>query len=304
MIKADKLKIGDTIGLVAPSSPVDEKKLEKLIKVLKSFGFKVKLGKSPGSDIGYLAGDDETRAKDIEEMFKDDQVKAILCVRGGYGSPRLLDKIDINIIKENPKIFIGYSDITALHVYFNQKAKLITFHGPMGVSNMAEDFDEFSKSHMAKVLMEDFDEILLENPEGEEITVITPGEATGQLIGGNLSLIVDIMATDYEIDYKGKILFIEEIDEEPYNIDRMLNQLRLAGVFEKLSGIILGDFNNCEYEKDRVKLIDLLKEYFGHLDIPVIYNLQAGHTDPMLTLALGAEVRMENDKVWMKAGVK
>lgn len=298
MNKPRKLELGNTIGIISPSGPTSLENIDKLKGIIEAFGFKVKMGKSPYEDIGYLAGPDEVRARDINQMFGDSEVDAILCVRGGYGSPRILDKLDYDLIRANPKIFLGYSDITGLHLAFNKHADLVTFHGPMGSSDMVGGLDGFTKGHLEEVLMKGTEDMVLENPEGEEIVTIKGGIGEGTLIGGNLSLLVDLIGTDYEINAKDSILFIEEVGEEPYNIDRMLCQLKLSGKFKEARGIILGDFNDCESKGKYlgVGLMEVIKDYFEDLDIPVIYNLQAGHCSPMITLPFGVKVRLDADK--------
>lgn len=297
MIKPKALRFGDTIGVVAPSSPTTIENVQKSVEKLVELGFKVKIGKSPYERYGYLSGTDIIRTEDINSMFADKEVDGIICLRGGYGTPRILDLIDYNIIKENPKVFVGYSDITALHIAFNQICNLVTYHGPMVTSDMIDGFSEFSKESLCKVIMNNGVIGDIKNPENEEITVINGGIAEGTIIGGNLSLIVDTLGTPYEIDVKDKILFIEEIEEEPYNIDRMLNQLRLAGKLDEASGIILGDFNNCEAKnpKEELSLIQVIEDQIKGANKPTIYNLQAGHCDTMVTLPFGVKARLDAD---------
>lgn len=298
MIKPQALKLGDMVGIIAPSSPTSNENVKAAEDKLIEMGFKVKLGKSPYERYGYLSGTDSTRANDINEMFKDEEIKAIICVRGGYGTPRILDLLDYDVIKNNPKIFVGYSDITALHIAFTQKCNLVTYHGPMLSSDMIKDFSEFSKDKLFKTLMDPEPLGKISNPQGEEIVTINGGIAEGTIIGGNLSLIVATIGTPYEIDVKGKLLFIEEIGEEPYKIDRMLNQLRLSGKLEDASGIILGDFNNCESGKheENLTLSQVIDDHIKPLKKPTIYNLQAGHCNPMVTLPLGVMARLDADK--------
>lgn len=298
MIKPQALKLGDMVGIIATSSPTSNENVKAAEDKLIEMGFKVKLGKSPYERYGYLSGTDSIRANDINEMFKDEEIKAIICVRGGYGTPRILDLLDYDVIKNNPKIFVGYSDITALHIAFTQKCNLVTYHGPMLSSDMIKDFSEFSKDKLFKTLMDPEPLGKISNPQGEEIVTINGGIAEGTIIGGNLSLIVATIGTPYEIDVKGKLLFIEEIGEEPYKIDRMLNQLRLSGKLEDASGIILGDFNNCESGKheENLTLSQVIADHIKPLKKPTIYNLQAGHCDPMVTLPLGVMARLDADK--------
>ena len=298
MNKAKALKLGDTIGLISPSSPTSKENIEKAKTKIIEMGFKVKMGKSPYARYGYLSGSDEIRANDINEMFADDQVDGIICVRGGYGTPRILDLIDYDIIRKNPKVFVGYSDITALHIAFTQKANLVTFHGPMATSDMIGSFSKFTENSLFKSIMkaEKIGKIL--NPEKEKIITINSGIAEGTIIGGNLSLIVDTIGTPYEIDVKGKILLIEEIGEDPYKIDRMLNQLRLSGKLKEAEGIILGDFNNCEDGKhpENLNLEQIFNDHIKPVSKATIYNLKTGHCEPMITLPFGVRARLDADK--------
>lgn len=298
MNKAKALKKGDTIGLIAPSSPTSIENVEKAKKTIIDMGFNVKMGNSPYENYGYLSGIDRIRANDIEEMFKDHGVDGIICLRGGYGTTRILDDIDYNIIRENPKVFVGYSDITALHIAFNQIADLVTFHGPMVTSDMIGKFDSFSKESLLENITNVEVSGKIENPEGQEISGINEGIAEGSIIGGNLSLIAATIGTPYEVDLKDKILFIEEIGEEPYKIDRMLNQMRLAGKFEETNGIILGDFKNCECKKhsESLTLERLIVEHIKPSKKPILFNLKSGHCIPMVTLPFGVRVRVDSKK--------
>ena len=296
--KPRALKLGDTIGLIAPSSPTSGENVEKAKKTIIDMGFKVKMGKSPYERYGYLSGSDEIRAEDINEMFKDDQVDGIICLRGGYGTPRILDLIDYHAIRENPKVFVGYSDITALHIAFNQISNLLTFHGPMVTSDIIGDFSDFSRDNLFDITMNTENTKTISNPEGERIVTINGGLAEGEIVGGNLSLIVSTIGTPYEIDTKDKILFIEEVGEEPYSIDRMLNQLRLSGKLEDASGIILGDFKNCDSEKhdESLTLEQVITDLVKPEGKPTIFNLKAGHCEPMVTLPFGVKAKLDADK--------
>lgn len=288
MKKPKGLTFNDTIGVIAPGSSTTIENVEKVYKKIIELGFKPKMGKSCYESYGYLAGKDSLRAEDINNMFEDEEVKGILCIRGGYGTPRILELLDYKLIKNNPKVFIGYSDITALHLVINQKCKLVTFHGPMAASNMIENFDDFSKNSLYNCILDDGDfKAEIENPSKEKIEVINKGIAKGEIIGGNLSLIADTIGTPYEIDTKGKILFIEEIGEEEYNIDRMLTQLRLSGKLESANGIILGDFNG------NTTLHQVIGDILKPLGKPTIFNLQSGHCKPMLTIPLGIKAKLD-----------
>lgn len=282
-----KLNIGDTIGIIAPSGPLTKGNIEQIKSAIEEYGYEVKVGDSCYlTHKGYLAGDDETRAKDIEKIFLDKNIDAIICLRGGYGASRLLDKINYKIISENPKIFIGFSDITALHIVFNQRCNLSTYHGIMAYT--APKWDEFTYISLLNALNFE-EELIIKNPTKEKIHTIYPGHAEGMLVGGNLSLIVSTLGTEYEIDTKNKILFIEEVGEYIYRLDRMLMHLYHAGKLTDCNGIIYGDFNDCrKFNDDDNEIINLLKEISEKVKKPSIYNLQAGHCMPMLTLPLGA----------------
>jgi len=260
-------------------------------------GFKVKLGKSCYSKYGYLAGRDELRAEDLNSMFRDTEVDGIICLRGGYGTIRILELLDYNLIRANPKVFVGYSDITVIHIAINQISNLVTFHGPMAASDLAGDISKFSlESLFNSILHEDFDGNL-KNPT-EELITINGGVAEGQIIGGNLSLIASTIGTPYEIDTKGKIIFIEEIGEEPYRIDRMLNQLKLSNKLQEAEGIILGNFSNCMPEDPDMSLTleEVIDDLIRPLNKPTLYNLQAGHCDPNITIPFGVRVRLNADR--------
>lgn len=296
MIKPKRLNYGNTIGLVAPASFSSEEKLKKAYDKLTQMGFNVVVGKTCYSKYGYLAGSDKLRADELNYMFKNKEIDGIMCLRGGYGTLRILDLLDYEMIRVNPKVFIGYSDITALHIAFNQFSNLVTFHGPMAASDIAGPFSDFTKeSLLNSIFNEEFNPSIVNT--AEEIETINDGIAEGIITGGNLSLIVSTLGTPYEIDTKGKILFIEEIGEEPYKVDRMLNHLKLSKKLEDVKGIILGDFNDCHNkEKESLTLNQVIEDIIKPLNKPTIYNLQAGHCEPMVTIPLGVKVRLDASK--------
>ncbi|RDY24693.1 LD-carboxypeptidase [Romboutsia maritimum] len=288
MINERGLKIGDTIGIVAPSGPLKKGNLEEIKSKIESYGYKVNIGKSCYLNYkGYLAGEDYIRAKDIEKMFLDDSINAIMCLRGGYGSTRILNMINYKIISENPKIFIGFSDITALHIAFNQKCNLTTYHGIMASTSI--EWDDFTYKSLIETI--NFKrELNIRNPKGEEIKTFCRGISQGILVGGNLSLLASTLGTEYEINTKNKILFIEEIGEYIYRIDRMLTHLDLAGKFKDCSGIIYGDFKDCiKSSPDDCEIIEILKEISLKYNKPSVYNIKSGHCMPMITIPLGGE---------------
>ncbi len=295
MIKPKALQKGDTIGICGTSGPTDKENIERGIKTLENFGYKVKLSSSCYDKYGYLAGDDRTRANGFNEMFKDKGVDAIMCLRGGYGAPRILDMLDYEIVKKNPKIFIGYSDITGIHVVLNKVCELVTFHGPMATTEVSKGMDDFTTDSLLKSLTCDDPIGLISNPDGYEIKTLVGGEAEGEIVGGNLSLIAGCIGTPYEIDTKGKLLVLEDVDEEPYRIDRMLTQLALSGKLKDANGIILGDFNNCDRDdEDSLSLLQVIKDIIIPFNKPTIYNLQVGHCKSKITLPLGVKAKLNS----------
>lgn len=295
MNKGKVLTEGDTVGVVAPSSPATEEEVKRAKKDLASLGFKVVLGKSCYESYGgYLAGTPELRANDIHAMFKDHDIDAIMCLRGGYGTPQILDLLDFQIIKENPKLFIGYSDITALHISFQQSANLVTIHGPMASRGIAS-LHALSKRYLLNLLTDKSPLGEIMNPEDIELKSLVKGKVDGQIIGGNLSLIAATMGTPYEIDTKNKILFLEDVGEEPYRIDRMLTQLALGGKFSDAKGIVLGSWHGCDPVKYPAcfTVIDLFKRIVEPYGKPTIYNLQSGHDDFNIALPLGVKATLD-----------
>ncbi|WP_303740649.1 S66 peptidase family protein [Lutispora saccharofermentans] len=290
-MKPKPLKKGDTIGLIAPSSPVGRSKAQACIDWVIAMGYRVKWGESIFGERGYLSGSDELRAYDINSMFGDKEVDAVFCIRGGYGSMRLLDKLDYELIRNNPKIFIGFSDITALHTAFYQKTDLITFHGPMVAGYAKKNLDSLSRDYMDRALMkaEPLGEII--NPPDIPIKAYNGGCASGKLVGGNLSLLADTMGTPYEIDTKGKILLIEEVEERPYKIDRMLLQLKLGGKFKDAAGIVIGDWAGCvpEEGKESLAIEEIIEDIVVPCGKPILSGYKIGHCTPNITVPIGAE---------------
>ncbi|HWO75912.1 MAG TPA: LD-carboxypeptidase [Bacillus sp. (in: firmicutes)] len=296
--KPKAIKKGDRIGLIAPSSPVSHPdRVEASVQKLEEFGFEVAVGESCYGQYGYLAGEDSLRAEDINRMFADPEIDAIVCIRGGYGTPRIIDQLDYEMIEKNPKLFVGYSDITTLHIALNQRCKMVTLHSPMPASDMLRDFDEYSAEGFLQAISSSEPLGEMKNPEGEEVQCLVKGVATGPIVGGNLSLIAATIGTAYEIDTKGKLLFLEDTDEEPYSIDRMLSQLRLAGKLDDCNGIILGDWNNCvpKDAKPSLTLHEVFQDLLVPTGKPIICNFKAGHCKPTMTLPLGVEAILDAD---------
>ncbi len=300
MIYGKKLKFGDTIGFVAPSGAIrEEGAIERAAAETERMGFKVKFGAGNHARYGYLAGNDAARARDINDMFRDDEVDAVFCLRGGYGAMRILDQIDFDVIRANPKVFVGFSDITALHIAMLNKAGLATFHGPMAASNWANSpLDDFSRESMYRVLMNAEPAGEMPNPPEYPRETIASGAAEGQLVGGNLMLIASSLGTPWEIDTKGRILFIEEVGEKTYSVDRMLTQLRLAGKFDDCAGVVFGNFNNCnvEYEQFGLTLDEIIRDVVVPSGKPILGGVRCGHCRPNMTLPFGVNCRMDADR--------
>lgn len=296
-IKPARLQMGSTIGIVAPASPCYEKDdIVSCVKTIKNLGFNVVLGNTVYMREGYLAGDDSERAKDINDFFMNKEIDGIICLRGGYGSQRILDKIDYEMIRKNPKVFIGYSDITAIHSALNRICDLITFHGPVALSFCS--MDEFTLNSFLNCVMSPEPLGEVKNPWNmEKIYSLYGGEAVGQIVGGNLSLLSSSIGTPYEIDTRGKILFIEDVDEEPYRIDRMLTQLILSGKLHDCSGIVLGQWTECEPEEPEksFSLMEVLQDRLIPLNKPVLCNLSCGHEKVKITIPLGVMSRISKD---------
>ncbi|MGO0695386.1 LD-carboxypeptidase [Pseudomonas guariconensis] len=277
-------------AIVAPAGParLDGRKASQWFA---DRGYQCRLFPGVGQAEGYLAGADQQRLDDLHGAFADPEIDAILCMRGGYGSMRLLDRLDFDLIRRHPKPLIGYSDITALHTALQRHAGLITFHGGMLNADLLGAKQEPTVSSLfdqlgAKVSQGN----VLVHPEAYPLTCVSPGVASGRLLGGNLSVLCATLGTVGEIDSRGGILFIEDVNEPLYRVDRLLTQLRLAGKLEGIRGVLVGDFAGITVPA----MTPLLKDIFGPLGIPVLAGWRSGHCDPNLCLPLGARVRLDS----------
>lgn len=309
LVKPSLLKKGDTIGIVAPSSPTfQEGKLLFALERFAELGLKVKLGKHIYDAIGDLAGADKDRASDLNTFFQDPEIKAIFAVRSGNGSARLLPMLDWEAIKSNPKIIIGYSDVTALLLAIHQKTGLVTFHGPTAVSFFESPY---TYEYFIKALMGKEPIGVISDPEPKHWApeypptrmILQEGEGEGPLVGGCLMLIKQLMGTPYEIDTRGKILFIEDVEEEPHSIDRMISQLFLAGKFDQVVGVIIGECVGCKPGASarrrlsiNLSIEQIFKERFSDFHAPVIYGMRLGHSSEKMTLPLGVKARLSAKK--------
>ena len=308
IIKPRALHEGNRVAIIAPSSATDLKTVENAEKRIKAMGLNPIMYPTCYTRHGHLSATDEERARDINNAFSDKDISGIICLKGGYGTPRILNMLDYNMIKLNPKVFVGFSDITGLHIAFNKICRMVTYHGPMAASGFAKvennnvEFEEYTYDSLKKNIFTNEPIGLFNNPQNEELYSLVGGKAEGELIGGNLSLLVSTLGSPFEIDTNGKILFIEEVDEPVYKIDRMLTSLALAGKFSDCEGIILGTWTNCEREKKGYENgYDLpLEEVFNNTLVkynkPIITNFRAGHNYPQPTMAFGTFVEIDADK--------
>jgi len=310
-IKPKQLRRGELVGIISPASSAnDESLVENGVKYIESLGYRTILGKNVGKVRGYLAGTDEERVEDIHQMFSDKKVKAIFCLRGGYGAFRLLDKIDYMLIQKNPKIFVGFSEITALQMAFLKKSKLISFAGPMLVSNFSSEINRFAEESFWKTITSNSKPGRIQISGKQLFSKNKIAETIGRIVGGNLSVFTALIGTGYLSELKNRILFLEEIDEPPYKIDRMLNQLKLNKTFSNLRGIILGSFSDCvenDKNKKTLSLEEVWKEYFETIKIPVIHSFPHGHIKDMVTIPFGIKVKMNVKKgfvEFMESGVR
>ncbi|QHD09236.1 S66 peptidase family protein [Pseudomonas sp. R76] len=277
------------IGLIAPAGPATLD-VEKAGQWMRARGHELRIFPGVYERDGYLAGSDAVRLRDLHAAFADPEIDAIFCLRGGYGTPRLLDSLDFNLLRANPKPLVGYSDITALHLAITRHAGFVTFHGPMLNADLLGDKQQPTESSLFSMLRGQLSTgSVLAHPVAYPLTTIEPGIACGPLLGGNLSMIAAVMGTDYEIDADGIILFIEDVNEPLYRIDRLLTHLRLAGKLAHIAGVLVGDMAGV----DNAALERLLKQTFEPLCIPVLSGWRSGHCDPNLTLPMGARVRLD-----------
>lgn len=289
------LRPGALIGVLSPASPAEEERIEQGLERLRSRGYRLREAPHARARLGYLAGSDEERAKDLMELWADEEVEALFCLRGGYGTLRLLDRLDYSLFREHPKPLVGYSDITALQWAIWAKSKVVSFSGPM-VAGLGEA-DSFTWEKLWAVLEGETWEGVLRD-EARPWEVWRSGEAEGRLMPGNLSLIVSLMGTPYLPDLEGAILVLEDVGERPYRVDRALNQLRLAGVFHRLAGLVLGDFGETFAEsgpQEPWSLRRIVETVVEGTDFPIVAGLAYGHLRRRFTLPVGAWARLRTE---------
>lgn len=317
LLKPKRLRKGDTIGLIAPASNTWENaEIHFAMDIIKSLGFKVKQGEHLFARNAYLAGEDLQRANDINRMFADSSVHGIMVLRGGFGTPRLLPFLDYSLIRKNPKVILGYSDITALLTAVHKHSGLVTFHGPVA----KQTYTPYTLEEFKKVLMEPSTRTVIGSPppfepgEGRaefanRLTTIVPGRAEGPLIGGNLSLLTKLMGTPYEPDFRGRILILEEVGEEPYRVDGMLTHLWLTKKLEQLAGIAVGKFTDCRPSKPGPSrsIESIFLDRFKPLAVPTLTGLMIGHISNQTTFPLGIRAELDSEKgslTLLEAGVE
>ncbi len=301
-LRPPALRPGDVIGIAAPAKPVEADTVRRIERRLEALGYRVRFAPGVTERWGYLAGDDETRARSLSELQSDPEIRAVFCAAGGYGSTRILDRIDYRIFAEDPKIFVGYSDITALHAAVGGETGLVTFHAPMPMTFLGWEktppdprtetvFWETLQGRRGKGAV-----IAAESDDAEPVLRV-PGRARGRLAGGNLSLLCALMGTPWEVPSRDRILFLEDVGEEPYRIDRYLSQLRLAGKLRDAAGILLGSWSRCSPESPErsLSIREVLRDYFADSPVPVLAGFPAGHRRRNMTLPLGIRVELDAD---------
>ncbi|HVN28568.1 MAG TPA: LD-carboxypeptidase [Candidatus Binataceae bacterium] len=289
-IKPRALRPGDTIGVVSAAAAVEKQALERGLELVRALGFRARVSKHVLERDDILAGSDRQRADELQAFFADPDIAAILVARGGYGSGRILPLLDFEAIALTPKPFVGFSDLTFVLNPIVERARMVAFHGPMlAIDHQIEERNRRSFEHLGKVLLGKIDHFEMEAPE-----VIHPGAAEGELMGGCLSIIVAMLATPFAPNFDGKILFLEEVGERAYRIDRMLVQLRQSGALARCAGVVFGAIRPYGNEENEARMIRrFVAEQTSALGIPVLFGIDAGHFTNNLTLPFGVRARID-----------
>ena len=299
MLRPPRLRPGDLVGVVSPAGPLKKSKLQNLdrgVRYLENQGYHVLQGRHVCERQGYLAGSDEMRAADLNDMFRQPDVSAIFCTRGGYGITRLLDRIDYHAVQTQPKILVGYSDITALQLALIKKTGLVSFSGPMVAVELGDALSPLTAASMW-TLLNGKSVDLFESASGAGIKTMAGGRAVGLLLGGCLSVLVSLLGTPYMPDMNGAILLLEDIGEDLYKIDRSLSQLKNAGILDAANGVLLGQFLDIAKDDNDppMEVMEVFDYYLRPLGVPVLYNIPYGHGPIKLTLPLGCPVELDAD---------
>jgi len=307
IVRPMALRRGDTISVIAPAGPVMRERIEKAFAYLQSLGYRIKTHGDVFRKSGYLAGDDSTRAGELLAAFSDPESTAVWCARGGYGVARMLSRLDFDLVARHPKVFVGFSDITGLHLAFQNRTGLVTFHGPnlQDGFGAAEPMSATTEAALWRAIAPEREHSMgmqlytyaESGASGVALRTMVPGVANGRLTGGNLSVLAGLLGSQYEVDTEGRILFLEDVNEPVYRVDRYLAQLSLAGKLQSAAGILLGGFTFDEAAESgaQAAMTALLDEYFGSLEIPVLAGLPAGHQRENWTLPIGGLVEVNAD---------
>ena len=291
IIHPPAIKKGDTIAVVAPASPLARREgFERGIHALERMGFRTRFSERIFESSQYLAGDDQARAEELMQAFEDPSIQAIIALRGGYGCSRLIPVLDEKRLRRHPKIFMGFSDLTTLFLFFRRRFRWITVHGPMAASLTLSETSPDQANHLFSLLTDPDYRPILRLPQLESWN---PGTAEGELAGGCLSIITASIGTPYEIQTEGKILFLEDQGEPPYRLDRMLTHLSLAGKLQSIAGVILGNFLDCEPDRSDYSSSDTLREILAKLNVPVLANFPAGHGNDNWAIPLGTRIQID-----------
>jgi muramoyltetrapeptide carboxypeptidase len=286
IIKPKRLAPGDTIGIAAPAGPYKNDEFEKGIAAIREMGFQVKIPENLQQPKSFLAASDEHRASLLMDLFRDPKVDAIVCARGGYGSLRILERLDFDVIRGHPKAFVGFSDISALHEAFMTRSGLIVFHGPMVIS-LGKSSSQTKTSLLEALTIDQPIEIHATKPNQ-----LYPGTPSGIVSGGNLATICHLLGTPFTPIYKGAILLLEDITEAPYKIDRMLFQMKMAGCFNGIKGVVLGRFQDSGRYQE---ICEIVREIFEEFKVPVLVGFEIGHNQTNLTIPLGLMATLDTE---------
>ncbi|MDP6878390.1 MAG: LD-carboxypeptidase [Candidatus Marinimicrobia bacterium] len=296
MIKAKKLKPRSTIGIISPSYWIDENILKKTSKIFSDKNYKLVYGKSIYAKDGPFAGSPKIRADDIHSMFTDPSIDAIICARGGYGANKVIPLLDYELIKKNPKIFLGYSDITSYLISITQRSELVTFHGPM-LSSYKDGFVEYNFNQMINILSGKRDAQIIA-PKTMEPHILKAGNAVGPLWGGNLTLMINRLGTNDAYDTTNAILFLEDLNEYYYSFERMLIHLQKAGMLDNISGLIIGELINIKDEDISFSKStdEIVMDICGEMDFPIVTNFPCGHGSYQATLPISLPVELQAER--------
>jgi len=304
ILRPSRVRPHDCIGIVAPAGPVsDSSRLQAGVAYLERLGYRTKVAPHAEAVHGYLAGTDAERAADLMAMFLDPGVQAIICLRGGFGSTRILPLLDFELIKRHPKVFSGFSDITALQLALWHRCLLVTFHGPMLAPDFSGALDSLTESSFWGMVSGDDAAALLPLCQSASARTLFPGQATGRLLGGNLSLLSVLVGTPFIPDFTGSLLYIEEVGEEPYRVDRALTHLTMSGIFSRANGVVAGEFSNCtpkDPSRPTLSVERLLEDLAGSLRVPFSAGCLFGHVPSKLTLPTGVLAQFNADEGMLK----